>query len=200
MDLADPSDPPPWPRAGAGAAVRLVPITRADFPLLKRWLDTPHVARWWNHDTDPAALEAHFGGCVDGTEPCEMFFAEAGARPFGLIQRFAFSAYPAYRDEVAPLLDVPPEGLSIDYFVGDPAALRRGWGAAMIRACVASAWTRYPAAPCVVVPVNASNPGSWRVLEAAGFRRVAEGPLEPDNPIDDWTHWLYRLDRPADTG
>ncbi|GAA1607828.1 hypothetical protein GCM10009789_72810 [Kribbella sancticallisti] len=36
-------------------------LTRADFPLLAGWLANPHVARWWNHETTPEALERDFG-------------------------------------------------------------------------------------------------------------------------------------------
>ena len=60
---------------------------------------------------------------------------------------------------------------------------------------MAEGWARYPAARDVVVPVAAGNVGSWRALERAGFTRVAEGPLTPDNPIDPPDHVVYRLSR-----
>jgi aminoglycoside 6'-N-acetyltransferase len=31
------------------------------------------------------------------------------------------------------------------------------------------------------------------------LKRVAEGPMPPDNPIDDALHYIYRVDRPART-
>jgi aminoglycoside 6'-N-acetyltransferase len=34
-------------------------------------------------------------------------------------------------------------------------------------------------------------------LEKAGFRLVGEAELEPDNPVDDRRHVVYRLDRPV---
>jgi aminoglycoside 6'-N-acetyltransferase len=37
------------------------------------------------------------------------------------------------------------------------------------------------------------------VLERAGFERVAEGELEPDNPIDSRDHYIYRRRRQAGT-
>ena len=67
----------------------------------------------------------------------------------------------------------------------------------MITALVEAGWSDIPAADTVVVPVATANTASWRALERAGFRRVAEGELEPDNPIDDRAHVVYRIDRPS---
>ena len=172
-------------------------LARADFPLLARWLETPHVARWWNHETLPAALERDFGPTVDGDDPAHIFIASIGAQPVGLIQRYTFADNPGYAAELASLVDVPPNAWSMDYFVGEPALLRAGLGSAMLAALVRATWRDAPRATAVIVPVVEANIASWRALEKAGFRRVAEGPLTPDNPIDDATHVVYRVDRPA---
>ena len=113
------------------------------------------------------------------------------------MQRYRFADHPSYVEQLAPLLAVPGAALSIDYVVGEPSALRRGLGSAMIAAAVAAIWRDHPAAPSIVVPVSASNEASWRTLERAGFRRVTAGLLEPDNPVDAWDHVVYRIDRPA---
>jgi aminoglycoside 6'-N-acetyltransferase len=78
---------------------------------------------------------------------------------------------------------VPPGAVSIDYLIGEPDMRGRGLAAAMI------AWAS--AGADVIVPVAAGNVGSWRALERAGFTRVAEGDLEPDNPIDPPLHYVY---------
>lgn len=119
-----------------------------------------------------------------------------GTWPIGLIQRYTFADNPGYIDELAPLLAVPGEALSMDYFIGEPAALRRGLGSAMLQAALHSTWRDYPAAPAVIVPVSAANTASWRLLERVGFRCVACGPLTPDNPVDDPLHHVYQIDRP----
>ena len=175
-------------------------LERRDFPLLARWLGEPHVARWWNHETSPEAVERDFGAVVDGLDPTEIFIACRHGREFGLVQRHAFADNPEYEDELATLVLVPAGALSLDYFVGAPDLLRRGLGTAMVDETVRSAWIACPAAPAFVVAVSAANVASWRMLERAGFRRIAEGPLQPDNPIDDSAHVVYRIDRPCENG
>lgn len=180
----------------ADAPIELRRLARADFPMLSRWLAVPHVALWWNHDTSPEAVERDFGPAVDGADKAEIFIASVQGRNFGLVQRYTFEDNPGYIEELAPLVEVPGEALSIDYFVAEPDLLRRGLGAAMIRMLLDTTWRDYPAAPCIVVPVSAANTASFRVLERSGFIRVAEGPLTPDNPVHGTAHLVYRIDRP----
>ena len=173
------------------------PLRRADFPLLGAWLAQPHVARWWNHQTSPRALEADFGAGIDGTDRAELFIALVDAQPAGFVQRYRFADNPGYMADVAAIVAAPGAALSIDFFIGDPALLRRGLGAAMIRAAVQAIWRDYPPAPSILVPVNAANQASWRTLARAGLTRAGAGPLEPDNPVDGRLHYVYRIDRPA---
>lgn len=170
-------------------------LRRDDYALVSSWLTTPHVQRWWNHDPSFAAIEEDYGGCVDGTEPAEAFIAHYGGAPAGLIQRYRVGAYPQYMDELGRILHVPANATSIDYLVGPTDVLGKGIGTAMIAAFVARTWMEYADTPAIVVPIQASNRASWRSLERVGFRRVAEGEMEPDNPIDSRAHYIYQLDR-----
>jgi len=173
------------------------PLTREDFALLASWLRQPHVARWWNHETDPAAIERDFGATVDGLEPNEDLLVLRDGEPIGLVQRSRLRDSPAYLAEFAAVVTVPDGAVTIDYLLGEPTTIGRGIGTAMIRAVVDDSWRRFPDAPAVVVAVVATNVASWLALERAGFTRVGEGEMEPDNPIDDPAHHVYRVDRPA---
>lgn len=84
--------------------------------------------------------------------------------------------------------------MSIDYFVGDESMTGKGVGSAMIRAFVDLCRRDLPDVTSMIVPVVAANQASWRALENAGFHRVGEGYLPPDNPIDDGTHYISRMD------
>ena len=177
--------------------ITFVRLTRDDFPLLSKWLSDPTVARWWDHETSPEALENDFGGSVDGAEATQVFLAWTGGRPFGLIQRYAIADYPEYVEELSTVGPVPGSAVSIDYLIGEPECRGRGLGAAMIAEFVAQSWAAYPGSSAVVVAMHQANPASWRAVERAGFRRVAAGELTPDNPIDNRDHYIYQLDRPG---
>mgnify|MGYP001492128745 CR=1 FL=1 len=171
-----------------------------DLPLLRRWLQRPHVARWWNHETSPEAVERDFGPAVRGEEPAEDWLALLDGRPFGLVQRCFLADYPEYVAELAPVADVPRGAVTLDYLIGDPELTGRGLGPRMLASFLRRTWEDLPGASAVIVPVVAANRASWRALEKAGLRRVAEGELTPDNPIDGRAHYVYRIDRPDGPG
>lgn len=172
-------------------------VTREDFPLLQRWLSQPHVARWWNHEFSPEAIERDFGPAADGEEPAEDHLVLVDGEPIGLIQFAQFDDYPEYIEEMEPVMAMPPGAASIDYLIGEPHLAGRGLGTTMIRAFTESIWQR-PEVTCVIVPVNSANTASWRALLAAGYRLVARGDLEPDNPVDPPQHEILRIDRPTE--
>lgn len=172
-------------------------VTRDDFALIAGWLAEPHVARWWNHEFTPEAIERDFGRSVDGAEPNEDHLALLDGRPVGLIQYSRFADYTEYLDEMTPLMKVPDDAVSIDYLIGDPQLTGQGLGSAMIRQFCDYIWQTNPEATYVIVPVVSANVASWRALFKAGFRLVTRGNLEPDNPIDDPMHEILQLDRPS---
>jgi aminoglycoside 6'-N-acetyltransferase len=173
-------------------------IEEHDFPLLRTWLRQPHVKRWWNHETTVEAVARDFGPAARGEEPSEDLLALLEGRPVGLVQRSRLRDYPEYLAELAAVVPVPDHAMTIDYLIGDPRRTGQGVGTAMIHSVILRTWAEHPAVPCVVVPVVAANRPSWRALERAGLSRVGVGNLRPDNPVDDPTHYLYRVNRPGD--
>jgi len=172
-------------------------VSEDDFPLIRAWLTEPLVARWWNHETTAEAVERDFGPSARGEEPSQDWLALLDDEPFGLVQRSAFGDYPEYRDPLLKIVEVPLNAMSLDYFVAVHAQRGQGLGVRIIESMVAKTWAEFPLAPCIIVPVAAGNRRSWRALEKAGFRQVAEGDLEPDNPVDPPLHYVQRIDRPV---
>lgn len=170
------------------------PLTVDDFALLADWLGQPNVHRWWFQD--PAQVEADFGPALAGEEPIENLVALLDGTPVGLVQRYRIAAFPEDLEPLRALVAVPDGAYSIDYFIGDASLTGTGLGPRMISTVVADLWVTSPDATCVIVPVAEANRPSWRALEHAGFRRVGTGWLAPDNPVDDGSHVISRIDRP----
>ncbi|WP_240498329.1 GNAT family N-acetyltransferase [Williamsia sp. 1135] len=190
-----PVDPAP-PEAEADE-MQFRRTTREDLPLIQTWLQNLHVARFWFHDTSDEAIERDFAGSFDGTEASEDFIVIHEPDPIGFIQRYRFSDYPDDQVEMETLVEVPEGTLSIDYFIGETRFTGHGLGTAMIKEMVDKCWDDYPSSTTVIVPVAVANPASWRALLAAGFTQIATGYLQPDNPVDDGQHHVFRIDRPS---
>ena len=175
------------------------PLTRNDLPMLARWLAEPLVARWWS-ENPPHRVEEDFGRHLHD-DRTEYLVVRVGGRDVGMLQRYEIAAVPSDVDELtAAGVDVPDGAWSIDYLIGEPEVRGRGVGPVMVAAAVAEIWTRHPAATCVIVPVNIANRRSWGTLLRAGFQRLADVELDPDNPGDSRTHVVCRLDRPVAGG
>jgi aminoglycoside 6'-N-acetyltransferase len=169
----------------------------ADFPLLAGWLAQPHVARWWNHETSPEAVERDFGPTARGEEPNEDLLVHVDGTPVALVQRSWLHDDAGYLAELTAIAPVPDDALTIDYLIGDATRTGHGVGPEIIRFVTERTWIEHPGAQAIVVAVHADNRPSWRALEKAGFVRVGTGDMTPDNPIDSRRHHVYRLDRPA---
>ncbi|MGB3185800.1 MAG: GNAT family N-acetyltransferase [Ornithinimicrobium sp.] len=173
------------------------PLIATDLPLLARWLRDPQVARWWNHENTEEALERDFGASVRGEEPGEDRIVSLNGHPVGLVQRSLIGDYPDELAEFSAIAEAPDGAVQLDYLIGDAARRGCGLGSRIIAMAVDRTWLDYPTAPAVMVAVVAANTASWRALEKAGLQRIGKGPMEPDNPIDDSLHYVYRVDRPT---
>jgi aminoglycoside 6'-N-acetyltransferase len=183
-------------------------MTRADLPMLARWLAQPHVGEWWRDEpADRAAVEAKYGPCIDGDDPTELFVIEelspagqAPGRPVGMIQRYLFADEPDWVAVFDGIVDVDVDGAAgIDYLIGEPDAVGRGLGAAAIAAFTELVFDWRPV-PSIVVTVQQDNRASWRVLERAGFQRVWAGELDSPDPSDQGPEYVYRRGRPNRLG
>ena len=64
-----------------------VPMTSADLPLIRRWLETPHVAEWWHDAAEQFELVS---GDLDHPDMAQFIVASDG-RPFAYLQCYNLS-------------------------------------------------------------------------------------------------------------
>jgi aminoglycoside 6'-N-acetyltransferase len=131
---------------------------RQDLPLLRRWLRTPEVLRWWGDAEEQEALLRE-----DFDEPAMMMRIVAlHGRPFAYAQDYEVHAWPQPH-----FAHLPPGSRAIDSFIGEPDMIGRGHGAAYLR-CLAER-LKAEGAPVVAIDPDQSNWRARRAYERAGF-------------------------------
>jgi aminoglycoside 6'-N-acetyltransferase len=136
------------------------PMTEADLPLLHRWLNEPHVTRWWG---EPAAQFDLVSGDLD-VEAVDQFIVATGARPFGYIQCYDPHAWPD--NGFGPQL---PGTRGIDQFIGEPEMVGCGHGSAFVRQFIEARLAA--GVPRVITDPVPDNARAIRAYEKAGFRQ-----------------------------
>jgi aminoglycoside 6'-N-acetyltransferase len=173
----------------------LRPMSRAELPLLARWLAEPHVARWWREPADLGRVTATYGPALDGDDPTELLIAELDGEPIGMVQRYLLADNVDYRTALERA-GARGDAASIDYLVGTPSLTGLGLGPEMIRLVTEETWAANPHVPQIAVAVQQENRRSWRALEKAGYRRIWSGIVDSGDPSDDGPSFVYARDRP----
>jgi aminoglycoside 6'-N-acetyltransferase len=138
--------------------------------MLRLWLWTPEVVRWWGEPEEQAALLAE-----DLNEPrMVMRIVSVDGRPFAYAQDYCVHVWP--QPHFARL---PPGTRAIDSFIGEPEMIGRGHGSAFLR--LLAERLRAEGAPVVAIDPDASNLRARRAYAKAGFRgdtvvKTAAGP------------------------
>jgi aminoglycoside 6'-N-acetyltransferase len=133
-------------------------VTVADLPLLKSWLEKPHVREWWG---DPvralATIEEHIGDSA-----VDFFIVIYEEKPLGYIQ-----SWNPHAELDHSCCDQPFGTRGIDQFIGEPDLIDRGHGRALIRAFVERLFIA--GAPRVVTDPNPRNARAIQAYAKAGF-------------------------------
>ena len=139
-------------------------MTIDDLPLFKKWLFVPHVSRWYHDPEDWISEVENADGAFDWVE---HFIVETDGRPFGFCQYYAFC-----NSGEDWLEDSETEGTySIDYLIGDPDALRRGYGKQIVAALTEKISAHKDARRIAVQPEK-ENAASRALLQSCGFSLV----------------------------
>ena len=144
------------------------PMSMADMPLIRRWLEAPHVAEWWH---DPETLE-FVGGDLEHPDLAQ-FIVSRDDRPLAYLQCYRLGEWPV---SFGPQ---PVGTRGLDQFIGEADMLGRGHGSAFIRAFIDELFAR--GVPRIVIDPNPANARAIRAYEKAGFVPQHE-IVTPDGP------------------
>jgi aminoglycoside 6'-N-acetyltransferase len=135
------------------------PMAPGDLAMVRRWLETPEVVRWWGQPDQQYELVSG-----DLAHPdMDQFIVSLDGRPFGYIQCYALSAWNG------GLGSQPPQTRGIDQFIGVPDMIGRGHGSGFIRQFAEGLLKS--GTPRVVTDPDPGNGRAVRAYEKAGFAR-----------------------------
>jgi aminoglycoside 6'-N-acetyltransferase len=144
-------------------------MSSGDLPMIRRWLQTPEVVRWWGQPDEQYALVS---GDLDHPD-MDQFIVSLDEHPFGYIQCYALSTWnQGFGTQ-------PPGTRGIDQFIGVPDMIGRGHGSGFIRQFVER--VLISGIPRVVTDPDPGNRRAVRAYAKAGFQseRVVDTPDGP---------------------
>jgi aminoglycoside 6'-N-acetyltransferase len=145
------------------------PMSSGDLPMIRRWLETPEVVRWWG---EPDAQYALVSGDLDHPD-LDQFIVAIDDKPFGYIQCYALSTW---NQNFGP----QPSGTrGIDQFIGVSDMIGRGHGSGFIRQFADTLLSS--GIPRIVTDPDPGNGRAVRAYAKAGFQsdRVVDTPDGP---------------------
>jgi aminoglycoside 6'-N-acetyltransferase len=145
------------------------PMTSDDLPVIRRWLETPEVARWWGTPDEQYALVS---GDLDHPD-MDQFMVALGDQPFGYIQCYALSTWnQGFGSQ-------PPKTRGIDQFIGVADMIGCGHGSGFIRQFADR--LLLSGIPRLVTDPDPDNGRAVRAYAKAGFQteRLVDTPDGP---------------------
>lgn len=143
----------------------LRPMTAGDLPVLARWVNEPHVAKWWDENRTTDQLAAYYGPALRGEEKTRLWIWEVNGRSVGFVQDYRISDHPEYA-----LLAGHPDAIGFDYLIGEPAFVGRGIGTSLLWVYLRDiVWPAYPGTREFFAAPDHRNAASLRVLAKLGF-------------------------------
>ncbi len=144
-------------------------MTADDLPLMRRWLDMPHVTEWWG---EPDAELGYIRDMIDGRDTTQPFIFSVDGEPVGYIQYWFVGHHQnatGLRDHPW-LAELPADAIGVDLTIGDPDRLAQGIGSGALRAFVNRLLEQ--GYETIIIDPDPSNARAVRAYEKAGFRAI----------------------------
>lgn len=145
--------------------INFIALTYSDFPLLLKWLGTPHVKAWYDQEithTEKSITEK-YSSYVNNSK-ISSFIIYVEDKPVGYIQ--TYNAYDFLKGK--PLANLPQSLGAIDFYIGEEGYLGQGIGAKILKAF------DYKKFDYILVDPDKDNIAAIKTYERCGFKKIKE--------------------------
>ena len=153
------------------ASIGFKPVGPEHYPLLRAWLDAPHMRQWWG---DPEEELGFIRNMVEGRDTTRPFLIMLDGEPVGYIQCW-FIGHHQNEEWIGDhpwLLELPPETVGVDLSLGDADRLSQGIGSAALHGFVAM--LRAEGHHVIIIDPDPANVRAVRAYRKAGFEPIPE--------------------------
>ena len=153
----------------AQLALDFRPMTHDDLPLMREWLETPHVRQWWG---EPETELGCIRDMIEGHDTTRPFIFSTDGKPVGYIQYWFVGDHQnaTWIADHPWLAELPADAVSVDLSIGDPDKIAQGVGSAALRAFAESLIRQ--GHRTIVIDPDPANTRAVRAYEKAGFRAI----------------------------
>lgn len=157
--------------------ITFTPLKPAHFPLLLKWINADHVAKWWRDnriwtlDDIVEKYETYTEGyklAGDTRKPIHAFIIECDAHPIGYIQYY--DAYDFPRESGPLTKDLADSVAALDLYIGELKFTGKGLGPQIMTQFM-NVYIAPSFRACFVDP-DKRNLGAIRAYEKAGFQPI----------------------------
>ncbi len=145
-------------------------LTEADLPLMQRWLNTPHVHKWFKEygKNEPTfqRVTGKYLPRIYGQEPVNCYMVLYDARPVAYIQSYRIEDFTTAKAMVTDSTNVA----GTDTFIGEENFLHKGFGNTYIRKFLREIVFPEPGITSCIIDPEPENKIAIRAYEKAGFR------------------------------
>ena len=152
------------------------PLTPDDLPLMRRWLQMPHVRAWWGDvDRNLKLMQQDMDN-----KAINMQVVELSGMPFAYLHHHDVQAF-----AMPQFAELAYGTRALNTFVGEPDYLGQGHAAGYVGACVEDLRTRYPMAAAAP---NSTDARQINIYTKAGFRKRRLAPTRDGKLVQVMTH------------
>lgn len=161
----------PTPSVVAPWCVRLVRPDGVDLEIVYRWMNEPHVAKYWNQAWSRDRWSEHLAAQLAGLDS-RPFLVEYTGRPMAYVELYRAASHP-----VAAHYNVDQHDIGLHIAIGELDLTGRGFGRLICKSLIEAILVQSGACRRIIAEPDVRNNAACRLFQALGMHRVGEVDL-----------------------